>query len=102
MARPKIPDESVDKPRRTIPAGPASSLAVRRPAAKARSIPRTPETCNRYLDRLALVIERAGNNGAAFLPLVRRFERELAEALAEEEALNRMRQRVRRAATPDF
>ena len=48
-------------------------------------IPRTVERCELYLDRLALVVQRAGKNGAAFLPLVRRLERELAEAKAEEE-----------------
>lgn len=63
---------------------------------KYRAIPRTVETCNRYLDRLALVIERAGKNGAAYLPLVERLERELAEVEAEEEALLRMRARLAR------
>ena len=67
---------------------------------KYREIPRTIETCNRYLDRLALVIERAGKNGAVFLPLVQRLERELAEALAEEEALARIRARLPRVKPP--
>lgn len=61
-----------------------------------RSIPRTVATCERYLDRLALVLERAGDNRAAFLPLVRRLERELAEAHAEEQMMEKMRARLAR------
>ena len=56
-------------------------------------LPRTVERCERYLDRMALVLERAGDNAAAFLPIVRRLERELAEAKAEQEILERMRKR---------
>jgi hypothetical protein len=67
---------------------------------KYRAIPRTVETCNRYLDRLALVIERAGRKGAVFLPLVERIERELAEAQAEDEALARIRGRLARVKRP--
>ncbi|RDE07806.1 hypothetical protein, partial [Pelagibacterium lacus] len=48
-------------------------------------LPRTVERCERYLDRMALVLERAGDNASAFLPIVRRLERELAEAKAEQE-----------------
>jgi hypothetical protein len=57
-------------------------------------IPRTVEVCERYLDRLALVVQRAGTNGATFVPLVRRLERELAEAKEEEEVLERLRHRL--------
>tara|TARA_R100000365_G_scaffold3569_1_gene12276 strand:- start:2014 stop:2286 length:273 start_codon:yes stop_codon:yes gene_type:complete len=56
-------------------------------------LPRTVERCERYLDRMALVLERAGDNASAFLPIVRRLERELAEAKAEQEILERMRKR---------
>lgn len=69
-------------------------------AKKYREIPRTVETCNRYLDRLALVIERAGRDGAVYLPLVQRLERELAEAHAEEDVLARMRGRLARVKSP--
>jgi hypothetical protein len=63
-------------------------------------IPRTTEACERYLDRMALVLERAGANRAAFLPINRRLERELAEARAEEEILNRMKDRFARLTGP--
>jgi hypothetical protein len=57
-------------------------------------VPRTVEVCERYLDRLALVVQRAGTNGGTFVPLVRRLERELAEAKEEEEVLERLRHRL--------
>lgn len=63
-------------------------------------LPRTVERCERYLDRMALVLERAGDNAPAFLPIVRRLEKELAEAKAEEEILERMRQRREKAKAP--
>lgn len=85
----ETPSHAVGRERRGQPA-----------ARKYREIPRTVETCNRYLDRLALVIEHAGKNGAVFLPLVHRLERELAEALAEEEALARIRARLPRMTPP--
>lgn len=50
-------------------------------------LPRTVDRCELYLDRLALVVERAGPNGSAFLPIARRLERELAEAKGEERLL---------------
>ncbi|SDG90544.1 hypothetical protein [Pelagibacterium luteolum] len=58
-----------------------------------RSIPRTSELCELYLGRLALVVERAGQNASAFIPIARRLERELAEAKAEAEVLTRLRKR---------
>lgn len=65
-----------------------------------RDIPRTVETCERYLDRLALVIQRAGPNGAVYLPLVRRLERELAEAREDEEILQRLQSRLNKIPPP--
>ena len=61
---------------------------------KTDPIPRTVELCELYLDRLALVVQRAGKDGAAYLPLVRRLERELAEAIEEEELLERLKRRL--------
>lgn len=63
------------------------------PKGKFPELPRTVTRCEQYLDRMALVLERAGDNAAAFLPIVRRLEKELAEAIAEEEILERMRLR---------
>ncbi|QYO77303.1 hypothetical protein NO932_11370 [Pelagibacterium sp. 26DY04] len=60
-----------------------------------KTIPRDVDHCERYLDRLALVVERAGRNAAAFVPIVRRLERELAEAKADEEVLAKLRARLR-------
>lgn len=59
-------------------------------------IPRTVAQCERYLDRLALVIERAGANGHALLPIVRRLQRELAEAETEEALLASLKARLNR------
>ena len=59
-------------------------------------LPRTVDRCERYLDRLALVVERAGPNASAFLPIVRRLERELAEAKNEEGLLQKLMARRRR------
>src|SRR5262245_61303150 len=59
-----------------------------------RIVPRTVPTCELYLDRLALVVERAKGNYAAFLPLVTRLQRELAEAKAEQQSLEDMRRRA--------
>lgn len=63
------------------------------PIKKGDPIPRTVERCEAYLDRLALIVERAGSNAAAFIPIIRRLERELAEARAEEDVLHRLRKR---------
>lgn len=57
-------------------------------------IPRNVEHCEKYLDRLALVVERAGPNAAAFLPIVRRLEKELAEARKDEATLIRLKARL--------
>ncbi len=65
-----------------------------------RAIPRTVATCERYLDRLALVLERAQSNHPAFLPLVRRLERELAEAQADERSLSDLRRRLAERTQP--
>ena len=65
----------------------------RRRPPRGEPILRTVERCEAYLDRLALVVERAGSNAAAFLPIIRRLERELAEARAEQDLLERLRQR---------
>lgn len=83
-------------------AGAPAKRKGRRPTARRtyQPIPRTVATCNRYLDRLAPVIGRAGKNGAVYLPLVRRLERELAEAQAEEETLARMHARLARMKSP--
>ena len=64
----------------------------RRPTAP---IPRDVAQCEKYLDRLALVIERAGTNAAAFLPIVRRLEQELAEAKNDEATLDRLKTRLK-------
>lgn len=64
-------------------------------AAEHVPIPRTADRCELYLNRLALVVERAGKNASAFVPIARRLERELAEARAEAEVLTRLRQRQR-------
>lgn len=71
------------------------------PQAPRYAVPglRTVELCERYLDRLAQVIEQAGKEGHVYFPLVRRFERELAEA-RDEEAL-RIRLRARAAKVMD-
>lgn len=66
-------------------------------STKRTEILRTVERCERYLNRLALVVDRAGNNAAAFLPIVRRFERELAEAKQEEQTLINLRARLHRS-----
>jgi hypothetical protein len=62
--------------------------------SKGQPIPRTVERCEAYLDRLALVVERAGGNAHAFLPILRRLERELAEARQEEEMLGSLKRRL--------
>lgn len=66
----------------------------RRREGLAAPIPRDAEHCEKYLDRLAIVIARAGPNAAAFLPIVRRLERELAEAAQDAGALERLRARL--------
>ncbi len=67
--------------------------------SRTEPIPRTVERCECYLDCIALLVERAGDNGAAFLPIVRRLERELAEAQSEADVLQRLRERRLRAST---
>lgn len=62
---------------------------------QSKPIPRDVEHCERYLDRLALVVERAGRNGHAFLPIIRRLERELAEAREDEALMKRLLARRR-------
>lgn len=76
-------------------------MSSNRTSAKGAPIPRTVERCEAYLDRLALVVERAGNNAAAFLPIVRRLERELAEARSEQDVLHRLLERRRKPAAED-
>jgi hypothetical protein len=65
----------------------------------ATPIPRDVEHCERYLDRLALVVERAGKNAAAFLPILRRLEKELAGAKRDEEMLASLKGRLSRRRT---
>ncbi|SDH10549.1 hypothetical protein [Pelagibacterium luteolum] len=60
----------------------------------AARIPRDVEHCERYLNRLAVVVERAGKNGHAFLPIVRRLEKELAEAKEDEQVLAGLKSRL--------
>lgn len=72
-----------------------ASKPGKRPEASS-PVPRDVEHCERYLDRLALVIARAGPNAPAFLPIARRLEKELAEAKKDEAALERLKARLER------
>ncbi len=51
------------------------------------------ESC---LDRLAHIIEQAGDKGAVFLPIYERLETELRELRAKEDQMARIRARVKR------
>lgn len=53
------------------------------------------EVLEKYLDRLALVIERAGKRGAVYLPIYERIEGELDALRAKEERMERARQRLK-------
>lgn len=57
------------------------------------SIPRTAHNCERYLDRLALVVVRAGTDAYTFLPLILRLQRELALIETEERAISQLKSR---------
>jgi hypothetical protein len=47
------------------------------------------------LDRLALVIDRAGKRGAVYLPIYERIETELDALRAEEDRMMRARHRLK-------
>lgn len=51
------------------------------------------ETC---LDRLAHIIDQAGDKGAVYLPIYERLEAELQELRAKEDRMARIRARVKR------
>ncbi len=53
------------------------------------------EVLEKHLDRLALVIERAGKRGAVYLPIYERIETELDALRAKEERMERARQRLK-------
>lgn len=58
---------------------------------------RTPENCNRYLDRIAHLIEGAsGQERSAFLKLADRLMLELQEASEQEELILRLAERRKR------
>ncbi len=74
--------------------GKPADVSAPAPTRQRRHIPRTAEACERYLDQLARIIEEAGDEGPRYLPLVRRFERELAEVREEEAMLARLKLRL--------
>jgi hypothetical protein len=53
------------------------------------------EVLEKYLDRLALAIDRAGKRGAMYLPIYERIEAELDSLRAKEERMERARQRLK-------
>ena len=53
------------------------------------------EVLEKYLDRLALAIDRAGKRGAVYLPIYERIEAELDSLRAKEERMERARQRLK-------
>jgi hypothetical protein len=53
------------------------------------------EVLEKCLDRLALVIDRAGKRGAVYLPIYERIEAELDALRAKEERMERARQRLK-------
>lgn len=62
-----------------------------------------PQTATRReieaaLDRLALAMEKAGNNGPAYLPIFDRLEAELAVMTATEDRMTRVRLRLMKVA----
>lgn len=59
--------------------------------------PVTVARLERCLDRLAFIMSRRRDGGAAFLPLYRRIERDIEEQRAVETALDEARARARRS-----
>ncbi|KRR21651.1 hypothetical protein [Bradyrhizobium retamae] len=56
----------------------------------------TTDLLEKCLDRVALAIDRAGDKGAAYLPIYERLESELKLIRANDNTLERARQRIRR------
>jgi hypothetical protein len=54
------------------------------------------ELLERCLDRLAIVMHRAGPGGEVYLPIFERLEREITMRQASESAMSRALRRVRR------
>jgi hypothetical protein len=56
--------------------------------------PVTIETMERYLDRLAGIIDKAGNRGAVYLPIYERLEIELEKLKAKDALMGCVRARL--------
>jgi len=56
----------------------------------------TVEVLEKCLDRLARIIDQAGDRGAVYLPIYDRLEAELQKLRAKEDRMARIRARVRR------
>jgi hypothetical protein len=67
----------------------------RTPHGKKPSVEVSIEVLEKCLDRLALVIDRAGKRGAVYLPIYERIEAELAALRAKVERMERVRQRLK-------
>lgn len=58
--------------------------------------PITIDTIERHLDRLAGIIDKAGNQGAVYLPIYERLETELEKLKAKDALMARVRARLKR------
>ena len=65
------------------------------PHSKKPGVEVSIEVLEKCLDRLALVIDRAGKRGAVYLPIYERIEAELDALRAKEERMERARQRLK-------
>ena len=67
----------------------------RAPHSKKPRVEVSTEVLENCLDRLALVIDRAGKRGAVYLPIYERIETELDALRAEEDRMMRARHRLK-------
>lgn len=67
----------------------------RAPLSKKPNVEVSVEVLENCLDRVALAIDRAGKRGAVYLPIYERIEAELDTLRANEERMERARQRLK-------
>jgi len=60
------------------------------------AVPMTADVLEKWLDRVALAIDRAGVKGAVYLPIYDRLEAELKALKDKEDRLARIQARIRR------